>query len=274
MSDTFPTEPKRTFLVVAAHPDDADFGVAGSAARLAHDGHAVHYLILTNGDAGDDDLRMPPEELVRVRQDEQDAAGRLLGLAGTHYLGFPDGELEPTLALRKAIVRVIRKVKADVVLTLDPRTLISDGGRYLNHPDHRASGTATLDAVFPAAGNPHAFRDLRGEGLEPHKVTEVWLYFTNAQHANFWMDITDTLEVKIQALETHASQVGDWAANGGLRREITRWAEEEARNRGLDFRFAEGFQRVILRSDDEPERPTEAEALEHQATEPLGAPAS
>jgi LmbE family N-acetylglucosaminyl deacetylase len=253
-----------SYLVVAAHPDDADFGVAGTAAKLAREGHAVHYLVCTSGDAGTEDPSQPPEELARLREAEQDTAAGLLGLAGTHYLRLQDGALEPSLALRRTIVRAIRQVKADVVLSLDPRTLMNDDSTYLNHPDHRAAGQATLDAAYPAAGNPGAYRELLAEGLPPHRVREVWLYFTNAHHANHWVDITDTLELKIRALEAHSSQIGDWAANGGLRREITKWAEEEAQRHRLPYRFAEGFQRVVLRSE-EPERPPEAEALEAQA---------
>src|SRR5438876_9366579 len=208
-----------TYLVVAAHPDDPDFGVAGTAASLARAGHTVHYLMCTSGDAGSEDPTQPPEELMRIREAEQEEAGRILGLSGVHYLRFPDGELEPTLALRKAIVRMMRQLAADVVICQDPRALVDDDGTYLNHPDHRAAGQAALDAAFPAAGNPSAFRDLLAEGLQPHKVREVWLYFTSGAHANHWVDITDTMEQKIQALEAHASQIGEWAASGGLRQE-------------------------------------------------------
>lgn len=258
--------PPRSYLVVVAHPDDADFGVAGTAARLARDGNAVHYLVLTSGDAGTEDPDQTAEGLMRQREDEQDAAGRVLGLAGTHYPRFADGELEPNLALRKAIVRVMRRVKADVVLTLDPRMLVSDDSRYLNHPDHRAAGQAALDAAFPAAGNRGHFRDLLAEGLEPHKVKEVWLGFTDASRANHFMDITETLDLKIRALLEHKSQVGEWGASGALAREMTKWAEEAAERHHLPFRHAEGFQRVVLTSEaDREEKPTEAEAVKQQA---------
>ncbi len=253
----------RTYLIVAAHPDDADFGVAGTAAGLARAGHQVHYLVCSSGDAGSEDASLDPQALARLREQEQDAAARLLGLAGTHYLRLRDGELEPSLALRRAIVRVIRQVRADVVLCQDPRMLVDDDSHYLNHPDHRAAGQAAVDAAFPGAGNPSAYRDLTAAGFPPHKVREVWLYFTNAAHANHWTDITDTLELKLRALACHASQIGDWVASGGMRQEITRWAEEEARQHGLPYRYAEGFQRVVIVSD-EPPRPPEAEALEAQ----------
>ena len=251
-----------TYLAVAAHPDDPDFGVAGTAARLASEGHHVHYLLCTSGDAGTEDPSIPIAELMRLREAEQVAAGRVLGLTGVHFLRFPDGELEPSLALRKAIVRQMRRLKVDVVLCPDPRSLVDEGNTYLNHPDHRAAGQAALDAAFPAAGNPSAFRDLLAEGLEPHKVQEVWMYFTASQHVNHWVDISGTIEQKIQALEAHASQLGDWAANGGLRREMLKWASEAASKNNLPFQYAESFQRIVLEGE---QRPAEAQALETQS---------
>jgi LmbE family N-acetylglucosaminyl deacetylase len=235
-----------TYLVVAAHPDDPDFGVAGTAARLARDGHAVHYLMCTSGDAGSDDPTISPADLMQTREAEQQAAGRLLGLTGVHFLRFPDGELQPTLELRKAIVRVMRQVKADIVMAQDPRPIVDEDNTYLNHPDHRAAGQATLDAAFPAAGNPSAFRDLLAEGLAAHKVREVWLYFAPSQNLNHWVDISETIEQKIGALEAHVSQIGEWASTGGLRREVLKWAEETATRHNLGYTYTEGFQRIVL----------------------------
>jgi LmbE family N-acetylglucosaminyl deacetylase len=249
-----------TYLVVAAHPDDPDFGVAGTAARLAKDGHAVHYLMCTSGDAGSEDPTIAPEELMRIREAEQTEAGRILGLSGVHFLRYPDGELEPTLDLRKDIVRVMRRLKADVVLCQDPRPMVDDDSTYLNHPDHRAAGQAALDAAFPAAGNPSAFRGLLAEGLEAHKVREVWLFFSSAEHINHWVDISDTIEQKIQALAAHASQIGDWASSGGLRKEIIKWAGETATRHNLGYQYTESFQRIILVRDEAP--PTDAIAVE------------
>ncbi|HEX8968364.1 MAG TPA: PIG-L family deacetylase [Chloroflexota bacterium] len=233
------------YLVVAAHPDDADFGVAGTAARLSRDGHEVHYLVLTSGDAGSEDPTIPPLALMREREAEQEAAGRILGLSGVRFLRYPDGELQPTLEVRKSIVRVMRQLRADVVLCQDPRSLIDEDNTYLNHPDHRAAGQAALDAAFPAAGNPSAFRDLLAEGLPAHKIREVWLYFAG-QRVNHWVDITETIDCKIEALAAHASQLGEWATSGGLRREMLEWGETMARRHQLGFSYAEGFQRVVL----------------------------
>jgi LmbE family N-acetylglucosaminyl deacetylase len=145
----------------------------------------------------------------------------------------------------------------------DPRSIVDDDSTYLNHPDHRAAGQAALDAAFPAAGNPGAFRDLLAEGLKAYKVKEVWLYFTNAQFVNHWVDISDTIEQKILALEAHTSQIGDWASSGGLRREMLKWAEDAATRHNLGFKYGEGFQRIVLVA--EQERPSEAAAVETQA---------
>jgi len=254
-----------TYLIVAAHPDDAEFGAAGTAAALARQGHAVHYLMCTSGGAGSEDPTISEDELTRTREAEQDEAARILGLTGVLFLGYPDGELEATLDVRKAIVRVMRKLKADVVICQDPRSLVDDDSTYLNHPDHRAAGQAALDAAFPAAGNPSAFRDLLEDGLKPHKVQEVWLYFTSAQHVNHWVDITETMEQKLQALEAHASQIGDWAKSGRLRADMLKWAEEESAKHKLEFKFSEGFQRIVL--EGEQERGAEAGAMEAQAEE-------
>jgi LmbE family N-acetylglucosaminyl deacetylase len=219
----------------------------------------------TSGDAGSDDPGISPAELVRIREAEQEAAGRILGLSGVWFLRYPDGELQPTLELRKALVREMRRLKADVVLCQDPRSIVDDDGTYLNHPDHRAAGQAALDAAFPAAGNPSAYRDLLAEGLVAHKVREVWLYFTGGQHVNHFVDITSTIDVKIAALEAHTSQIGEWAASGGLRREMLKWASETATKHELGFKYAEGFQRVVLESDEE--KPPEAVAVEAAAEE-------
>jgi LmbE family N-acetylglucosaminyl deacetylase len=251
------------YVAIAAHPDDADFGVAGTAARLARDGHAVHYVLCTSGDAGSEDPTVPPAELTATREAEQVAAGRVLGLTGVHFLRFPDGELEPSIGLRKAIVRALRKLQADVVMCQDPRPFVDDDGTYLNHPDHRAAGQAALDAAFPAAGNPSAFRDLLAEGLEPHKVREVWLFFGGGKQANHFVDISATVEQKIQALAAHASQIGEWAASGGLRTEVLKWAADTAISHSLVYQYAEAFQRIVLIADEE--QPTEAVAVEQQA---------
>ncbi len=241
-----------TYVVVAAHPDDADFGVAGSAAALSRQGHEVHYVLCTSGDAGSDDPRPSPVELARVREREQTEAGRILGLRGVHFLRQRDGELEPSLTLRRLLVRELRRLRADVVWCQDPRLLLSDDGTYLNHPDHRAAGQAALDAAWPAAGNPSVYRDLAVEGFPAHPVREIWLYFTAGDQANHWVDITATLQLKIDALAAHTSQIGEWAASGALAREMEKWARDEAQHHALPYAFAEGFQRIVLHREEAP----------------------
>jgi LmbE family N-acetylglucosaminyl deacetylase len=150
-----------------------------------------------------------------------------------------------------------------VVLCQDPRSLVDDDGTYLNHPDHRAAGQAALDAAFPAAGNPSAFRDLLfDEGLKAHKVKQVWLYFTGGQHANHFVDITETLDQKVAALAAHESQIGEWARSGGLRTAMTKWARDTATRHNLAFEYAEGFQRIVL--EGEQEQGPDAAAVETQ----------
>jgi LmbE family N-acetylglucosaminyl deacetylase len=253
----------KTYLVVAAHPDDPDFGVAGTAAQLVRDGHRVDYLVLTSGDAGSEDPAQSPLELMEIREAEQRAAGGILGLTEVTFLRYPDGELEPTLALRKALVREMRRVRADVVLCQDPRLLISDEGTYLNHPDHRAAGQAAVDAAFPGAGNPAAYRDLLAEGFAPHKVREVWLYFARAAEVNHWVDISATMDLKIAALAAHASQLGEWATSGALAKEMRQWGAAAAARAEQGWTYAEGFQRVVLYAHED--EPTEAAAVEVQA---------
>jgi LmbE family N-acetylglucosaminyl deacetylase len=157
----------------------------------------------------------------------------------------------------------MRRLRADVVVCQDPRVLADEDGTYLNHPDHRVAGQVALDAAFPAAGNPSAYRDLLAEGLKAHKVKEVWLFFPLGQHVNHFVDITETIEQKIDALAAHTSQIGDWARSGALRTEMLKWASETATKHNLGYQYAEAFQRIILVN--EQERPPEAAAVEAQS---------
>jgi len=250
---------QKTYLVVAAHPDDADFAISGSVARLTREGNTVHYLVLTSGDAGTEDTSISREELAALREAEQDAAGRVLGLSSTAYLRLPDGELEPSLAVRKEVVRHIRRVRADVVLCQDPRMLVSDDSVYVNHPDHRAAGQVAIDAAFPGAGNPGAYRDLTAAGFPSYKVTEIWLYMTNADRVNYWMDISQTFDQKMQALVEHESQIGPSVRTGEFRAMMEDWSRQSAERGKIEGTFAEGFQRIVLEQE---KRPTEAEAVE------------
>lgn len=230
--------PDGPVLVVAAHPDDPDFGCGGAMARLAMEGRDVTIAVVTDGTEGGEDPAVSDEELRSTREAEQRAAAEELGVTGVVFLGFPDGRVEPNLTLRHALTRLIRQVRPATVFAHDPTAHIFDG--YINHPDHRASGVATLDAVFPAAGNPRAFRDLLAEGLSPHKVQSVYLFYT--AHANAWIEITgEPLDRKIAGLSLHSSQLNpEWEMSKYMREEATRTGAEA----GVEA--AEGFRRIIL----------------------------
>ncbi|MDF1498848.1 MAG: PIG-L family deacetylase [Anaerolineales bacterium] len=198
--------PARRVLVVLAHPDDPDFFCGGTVARWSSEGNEITYCLLTRGDKGSDDDRIPPEELAVIRAAEQREAARRLGVADVFFLNELDGYVAPTVELRRDIVRVVRTVRPDVVITSDP-TNFFPSNRF-NHADHRAAGQVTLDAVYPAARSALYFPELgKNEGLKPHKVKEV--YVAGAQHPNTTIDITDFFERKLLALRAHGSQIKD-----------------------------------------------------------------
>jgi len=226
-------------LVVMAHPDDAEFGAAGTIARWAREGRQVTYLILTDGNRGSHDPAMTAERLAPIRHAEQCAAAKRLGVMDVFFLGYDDGSLQATLDLRKQITRWIRRCKPDVVVCPDPTRRWS-GQRYLNHPDHRAAGEATLDAIMPASDTRLIFPELLEEGLDPHRVKEV--YLTGSNEPDVWMDIGETIDLKIAALREHKSQVGDWTE---LEKVIRERAAEVGKERQLAA--AEGFKYFKLR---------------------------
>jgi LmbE family N-acetylglucosaminyl deacetylase len=204
-------------MVIVAHPDDADFGPAASVARWVGEGTVAHLVCCTSGDAGADDPRTDPLELARRREAEQRSAARLIGYAGVTFLHRPDGALENDLALREQLVRLIRAFRPDSVLTPDPTVIVHDDG-YIQHTDHRAAAMAAVDAVYPAARNAMAFPHLAiDEGLEPHAVDRVILFWTPSPNA--WVDVSAHLERKLAALREHASQIRDLEALEGRMRE-------------------------------------------------------
>lgn len=204
-----PLHPK-IVLGVGAHPDDLDFMAAGTLAKFAAEGAAVHYLILTDGSSGSSDPTADSQQLVKMRKAEQDGAVLATGATSSEFLDYTDGQLEITMELKKDIIRVIRKLKPDVVITFDP-TMVYDAARgFINHPDHRAAAQATLDAVFPLARDHLSFPELVEEGYQPHKVKTVLL--SNFSVQDFYIDITDTIDAKIAALAAHSSQMPDMAA--------------------------------------------------------------
>jgi len=226
-------------LAVYAHPDDPEISAGGTLARWAAAGAEVWTLITTRGDKGSTDPATDGAALARLRIEETEAASELLGFKGHRHLDYPDGELPDDLDLRAAIVRQVRELRPQVVLCPDP-TAVFFGDSYFNHRDHRVTGWVALDAVAPAAGNPHYFPDQIAAGLAVHQVRAVYLSAT--LEPNCWVDIGDTLERKIDALFCHASQLtetGDW-----FREFLRERAEEEGRSAGV--RYAEGFRRLTL----------------------------
>lgn len=230
----------KVVLGVAAHPDDLEFGIAGSIARWVKEGADAYYLILTNGNKGSSDRTLSPDKLKEMRADEQRKAGKVLGLKDVFFLDFEDGLLMVNPELKKEIVRVIRKVRPDVVLTMDPTVLYSLNRGFVNHTDHRAAGHATIDAVFPLARDHLSFPDLLNkEGLEPHKVSTLLL--TNFDHQNFYVDISRYMDIKLRALAKHDSQIPDFQA---AEARIKQWGSSLGSKIGA--KFAEGFVRLDL----------------------------
>lgn len=222
---------------VGAHPDDLDFLAGGSLAKFAASGADVHYLILTDGSNGTAKQDLAATQLVAMRRAEQDAAAAATGAVSSEFLNYKDGELEVTLALKKDIVRIIRILKPDTVITFDPSLLYYAPRDFINHPDHRAAGQATLDAIFPLARDHLSFPDLQAEGYEPHKVKTVLL--SNFEKQDFFIDITDTIDAKIAALTAHASQMPNMAT-------VEQTVRNTAAQTGaiLGTPYAEGFVRI------------------------------
>jgi LmbE family N-acetylglucosaminyl deacetylase len=233
------TEETERVMVITAHPDDAEFTVAGTVAKWVREGKTVIYVICTDGSRGSNDPKVRPEHLVVIRKAEQEAAARLLGVEEVVYLGYEDGSLEPTLALRRDLAREIRRYRPDIVVCPDP-TVRYYGDSYLNHPDHRAAGDAALDAVFPSACTRYIFPELLAEGLEPHEVREVLI--RGSLSPNFWVDISDTIELKIAALREHESQV---SRSKGWEERVRARSQQAAA--GQDMAYAESFRRIVLR---------------------------
>jgi LmbE family N-acetylglucosaminyl deacetylase len=233
-------------MVIAGHPDDADFGPAGTAARWIDEGSVGWLVCCTSGDAGGEDPDLDPLELAAVREREQSAAAAIVGYAGVSYLHMPDGALVNDLVLREHLVREIRTFRPDAVLATDPTVLFYQFGG-VNHTDHREAGLAAVDAVYPASRNPMAFPKLAKSGLPAHRVRRLYLFWPN--EPNVRIDIASTLARKIGALRAHESQIKEPAK---LEERIRSWAAEE----GEPIRAAAGEAlRLIVIDDDEDEGP-------------------
>lgn len=222
-------------MVVTPHPDDAEYGVAGTVARWIGEGKDVVYVVCTNGDKGTSNANMKLEVLARIREEEQTAAARSLGVREVIFLRHPDQGLEDTPEFRKELVRLIRIYKPETVATADPYR------RYVWHRDHRITGQVTLDAVFPYARDHLSYPGLVKEGLHPHMVREILLW--GSEDVNYRIDITKTFHLKLNALRCHKSQVGHIPPQ-----ELEEWLRERHREmaKGEDFQLAEAFHRVEI----------------------------
>ncbi len=223
----------KSAMVIVAHPDDAEFTVAGTVAAWTQAGCRVVYVICTDGNAGSHEPDMIPEKLAQIRRAEQRAACATLGVDEVIFLGYDDGQLQPSLALRRDLVRAIRQHKPEMIVTGDPTRLFF-GDRYINHPDHRAAAQAALDAAAPASAMPL----LWPETGPPHRVRQVYVY--SSEQADVWIDISQTIEQKIAALKQHASQMGDWDPTD----RIKEWNAEVGEEKGLAY--AERFRVITL----------------------------
>lgn len=268
MTNMEPVQPNpnpQRVLIVAAHPDDAEFMAGGTLAHWSAQGASIHFCLVTDGTGGSRDPEQTPEQLAAIRREEQINAARVLGSNDVTFLGYVDGRVEPTLDLRFQIARVIRRVRPDVVITSDPNFRYSP--TYINHPDHRAVADATLAAIMPVANTRLSALELLEEGLEPHDVTEV--YMSVATNPTVWVPLTiEDIERKIAALREHRSQLGDWDAEPMVREWAARSAEK-ARENGTECEYAEGYAYVRLNA---PEA-TQPENAEPQTEEDLGASA-
>ncbi len=228
-------------MAIVAHPDDIEFSCAGTLARWAKAGTRISYVLCTSGDVGIDEPGMTRARASEIREAEQRLAADIAGAAEVIFLREPDGMLVATLELRKKIVREIRRFQPEVVICGDP-TIVWAGNDYINHPDHRAAATAALDAVFPAAGQPNLFEELELEGFRAHKPRKV--YATTWDTADVYVNIESTIDLKIEALRAHKSQMKEWDPEKSIRE----WASERAK--GKEMAYAEGY-RVVTLVDDE-----------------------
>jgi LmbE family N-acetylglucosaminyl deacetylase len=228
-------------MAIVAHPDDIEFSCAGTMARWKQLGSRISYVLCTSGDVGIATPGMTREKAMEIREKEAREAARIAGADEIIFLREPDGLLQATLDLRKKLVREIRRFKPEVVITGDPTLLFADDA-YINHPDHRAAATAALDAVFPASGQPNLFQELEKENLRSHKVRKV---FISGRHQNeMIVDISETMEIKLQALRAHISQFPAWDP-GEM---VKEWAAETGKEKGMQY--AEAFRVISIESDE------------------------
>jgi LmbE family N-acetylglucosaminyl deacetylase len=230
-------------MVIMAHPDDIEFSCAGTMARWIKDGCEVVYILVTSGDVGIAEPGMTRARAAEIREAEQLAAAEVVGVKEVIFLREPDGMVENTLKLRKRLVREIRRFKPEVVICGDP-TVVWVADSYINHPDHRAVAGAAIDAIFPAAGQPNLFEELAEEGLSAHKVRKVYVQAWNEQ-ADTYVNISETIDLKIESLRKHVSQMKDWDPEPMVKE----WAAGAAK--GKEMAYAEAYRVVTLVSDED-----------------------
>lgn len=228
-------------MAIVAHPDDIEFSCAGTLARWAKAGSRISYVLLTSGDVGISEPGMTKARAIEIREAESRAAAQIAGATEIIFLREPDGMLQATIEVRKKLVREIRRFRPEVIVTGDP-TVVWAGANYINHPDHRAAALAAIEATFPAAGQPNLFEELQEEGLTAHKPRKVFVNTWDG--GDLFINIEDTIDIKIDALRAHKSQMGDWDPGPSVRE----WAAGNAR--GKEMAYAESY-RVVTLVDDE-----------------------
>lgn len=228
-------------MAIVAHPDDIEFSCAGTLARWAQAGARISFVLCTSGDVGIDEPEMTRSKAAEIREEEERKAAQIIGATEVIFLREPDGLLTPSLEVRKKLVREIRRFRPEVVVCGDP-TIVWAGNDYINHPDHRAAATAALDATFPAAGQSYLYEEFAEEGFSAHKPRKV--YVTMWSGADVFVNIEDTIDLKINSLRAHRSQMRDWDPEKMVRE----WAAESAK--GKEMVYAEGYRVVTLIDDD------------------------
>jgi LmbE family N-acetylglucosaminyl deacetylase len=234
--------PKRA-MVIVAHPDDIEFGCAGTVARWVKEGAEVCYVLVTSGDVGIAKPDITRAEAAAVREAEQLAAAAVVGVQDVVFLREPDGSVVNTLDLRKKLVREIRRFRPEAVICSDPTVFFVEN-TYINHPDHRAVAAAALDAIFPAAGQPHVFEELAAEGLAAHKVRKVYVEAWGSA-GDTWINVSDVIDLKIEALRRHVSQLGEWDPDQMVRQ----WSKDAGK--GKEMEYAESYRVMNVVTDED-----------------------
>lgn len=232
-------------MSIHAHPDDQEFSIGGTLAKWSKAGCEIISVTMTSGDSGSNDATKDGSykpELAKLREVEQQNANDVIGVKHTVFMRYPDGELQPTIALRKELTKLIRQYKPDVVLIGNPEAWFY-GNEYINHPDHRAAAQAATEAVFPSAGTRLIFTDLLDTGFEPHNVKKLYVHGT--EKPDTWIDITETMDIKVEALKKHASQINPDEVEKWMRD----WAKEDAKDKG--FEYSESHKVMVLVNEEE-----------------------